>query len=56
MTLSVLEGQLHFLMIAGGNNALLLDAYSHLLATACTVAFAASQTTACRQKRRCGAH
>jgi len=46
------SGQLHFLMIAGGSNALLFDACSHLLATACAVAFAASQTAACRQKRQ----
>ena len=36
------DGQLHFLMIAGGSNTLLLDACSHLLATVRTVAFAAS--------------
>jgi len=52
MTLSVLFGQLHFLMIAGGNNALLLDACSHLLAAVFTAAFAGNKTTASRQNLR----
>jgi len=52
MTLSVLFGQLHFLMIAGGSNALLFDACSHLLAAVFTAAFAGNQTTASRQNLR----
>jgi hypothetical protein len=39
-------------MIAGGNNALLLDACSHLLAAVFTAAFAGNKTTASRQNLR----
>jgi hypothetical protein len=39
-------------MIAGGSNALLFDACSHLLAAVFTAAFAENKTTASRQNPR----